>query len=90
MTTIRVAITGLLEVNVEAWVAEYDNHGYDGTTPDDVAAAVGDMFNLTDQVPRWARDAVTVIEDRSRLVLAVPADRRPGTADATGVGSALS
>jgi hypothetical protein len=89
MTTIRVAITGLLEVNVEAWVAEYDNHGDDGTTPEDVAAAVGAMFNVTDQVPRWARDAVTVIEEHSSYV-AVPADRRPGTADATGVGSALS
>jgi hypothetical protein len=75
MTTIRVAITALLEVNVEAWVAEYDNHGYDGTTPDDVAAAVGDMFNVTDQVPRWARDAIQVIEDHSTYIGVISPDR---------------
>lgn len=65
MTTIRVAFTTLIEVDVEAWVAESDNHGYVGVTPEEVADAVGLYFNLTDRVPRWARDAVLVLVDGS-------------------------
>lgn len=52
MTTIRVALTALLEVDVEEWVAAYENHGYDETRPEEVASAVGSMFNVTDKVPR--------------------------------------
>lgn len=67
MTTIRVAVTALLEVDLEAWIEEYGYLGDRGTTPDEVAAAVGFCFNQADRMPRRAREAVKytvrVIED---------------------------
>lgn len=72
MTTIRVSITTTLEVDVEEWVAAYEHHEDEGTTPEEVATAIFAHFKMTDQVPRWARDAVQVIEDHSNHVGTAP------------------
>lgn len=65
MATVRVEIHAVLEVDIDKWAAEHDNHGHTPSThPGDVAGQVRwGLFTVEDQIPRWARDAITFISE---------------------------